>query len=190
MALNYFRRMGKRSESAPSGEAPDDGIGSDEMHAGLACTHTSLRRAARRLGQLYDDALAPVGLTSPQALLLSQIETLTAADGLGPTLQVLAGRLAIQISALTHALRPLVRDGLVEVRPDTRDRRSKHAVLTAPGTLRLQEMYERWGEANRRFEAILGSEAARMLRTLSDRIASREFLDAYTDKARETGKPS
>jgi DNA-binding MarR family transcriptional regulator len=187
VALNYFRPMGKRSGSAPPGEVRDDGIGSDEMHAGLACTHTSLRRAARRLGQLYDDALAPVGLTSPQALLLSQIETLTAADGEGPTLQVLATRLAIQISALTHALRPLVRDGLVEVRPDLRDRRSKHAVLTAPGMLRLQAMYKRWNAANCRFEAVLGSEAAATLRAIADRIASPDFLDAYAGETSGRG---
>ncbi|BCH17549.1 MULTISPECIES: MarR family transcriptional regulator [unclassified Mesorhizobium] len=65
-------------------------------------------------------ALVPTGLTSTQTLLLGQIDGLAAAYGEdGPTLQVLADRLAIQISALTHALRPLVRDGLVEVRHDT-----------------------------------------------------------------------
>lgn len=169
--------------NAKTGDELETGIPSGNTQASLACTHTSLRRAARRLGQLYDDALAPIGLTSPQALLLSQIDGLTAADADGPTLQVLAESLAIQISALTHALRPLVRDGLVEVRPDLRDRRAKHAVLTASGGKRLNDMYELWNEANRRFEAILGAESASALRSLSDRIASQEFLDAYAGGA-------
>ena len=38
--------------------------------------------------------------------------------------------LAISISAVTHAMRPLVRDGLVRLQPDARDRRTKHAGLT------------------------------------------------------------
>ena len=43
------------------------------MLAELACTHTALRRAARRLGQLYDEAVAPTGLKATQVGLLGQI---------------------------------------------------------------------------------------------------------------------
>ena len=154
----------------------DEAVGSAE----LACTHTSLRRAARRLGQLYDQALSPTGLSSAQALLLWQAATPAAEDDdRGPTLQALAGRLAIQISALTHALRPLVRDGLIEVRPDERDRRTKRTALTPLGKTRLTEMYLLWAEANRRFEAVLGTDSVETLRALADRVASPEFIDAY-----------
>lgn len=177
MVLNYFCVMAKRSQAVGS---EDGALGSEEMQAEQSCTHTSLRRAARRLGQLYDEALAPVGLTSPQALLLSQLDMLACRDGEGPTLQVLADRLAIRISALTHALRPLMRDGLVELCQDEHDRRSKHALLTKLGSARLCEMHERWSEANRRFEAAIGVESARQLRTLADRISSPDFLDAYS----------
>ena len=182
--------MRKRLDLAtPGDEAEANGLGSEEMHAELACTHTSLRRAARRLGQLYDEALAPIGLTSPQALLLSQIDALAAAEGgEGPTLQVLASRLAIQISALTHALRPLVRDGLVEVRRDAHDRRTKHAVLTSLGEVRLKEMYRLWTEANRRIEAALGVDSTERLRTLADKVASQNFLDTYTASKLASGE--
>ncbi len=146
----------------------------------LVCTHTSLRRAARRLGQLYDEAISPTGLTSPQALLLAQIDKLGAVySEEGPPLQVLAGRLAIGVSALTHALRPLVREGLVELRPDTRDRRTKHGVLTPLGRARFQEMVGLWGKASERVEAVLGDGAAEALRRLADTVASQQFLDAY-----------
>lgn len=86
------------------------------MLSELACTNTALRRAARQLGHLYDEAVAPTDLKATQLGLLSQIDSLGGDDG--PTLQALAERLAIRISALTHALRPLVRDSLVELRPD------------------------------------------------------------------------
>ena len=76
-----------------------------EPYDALNCTHTSLRRAARQLTQLYDRMLAPSGLTSAQALLVAQIEELGGLPGgKGPSLQALSIRLAIQISALTHAL--------------------------------------------------------------------------------------
>jgi DNA-binding MarR family transcriptional regulator len=99
-----------------------------DLLAELVCTETSLRRAARRLGRLYDEAVAPSGINATQAGLLAQIAGDRRPEG--PTLQDLAERLGIQISALTHALRPLVRDGLVEVRQDAHDKRTKHGVLT------------------------------------------------------------
>lgn len=146
----------------------------------LACTNTALRRAARRLGQLYDDALAPLNLKATQIGLMAEIARLSASGGeTGPTLQDLAAKLAIQISALTHALRPLVRDGLVELQPDAEDRRIKHGVLTRLGKKRLSEALVYWSEANNRVEVVLGSNTAAKLRALADNVASDEFLAAY-----------
>ena len=146
------------------------------------CNNTALRRAARRLGNLYDDALEPVGLKATQMGLLAEIARLTAGNaGHPPSLQELAARLAIQISALTHALRPLVRDGLVALKPDDEDGRTKRGVLTASGTRRLNEAAAHWAAANERVEAVLGSDAAATLRALADRVASDEFLAAFND---------
>jgi DNA-binding MarR family transcriptional regulator len=147
----------------------------------LACTNTALRRAARRLAQLYDDALAPLDLKATQISLMAEIERLSV-DGNkeGPTLQDLAAQLAIQISALTHALRPLVRDGLVELRPDAEDRRTKHGVLTRLGRKRLAEAVGLWAAANDRVEDVLGRDSAATLRALADEVASDEFLAAYS----------
>jgi len=60
---------------------------------------------------------------------------------------------------LTHALRPTMRDGLVRLVPDARDRRAKRAVLTAPGRTRLQQAVRLWAAANRQVEALLGADA-------------------------------
>ncbi len=153
--------------------------------AELACSNTSVRRAARRLGQLYDEAIAPSGLTSPQGLLLAQIDALGGEFGPdGPPLQVLATRLAVSISAVTHALRPLLRDGLVQLRPDVRDRRTKHAGLTPLGRERYETMYALWAEANRRVETVLGAGSAETLRRLADAVASDAFLEAYASRAK------
>ena len=173
--------MGKKLKMPASvGTSDLSGVDAHAVPDDLVCTHTSLRRAARRLGQLYDEAIAPTGLTSPQALLLAQIDKLGPAyDDEGPPLQVLARRLAIGVSALTHALRPLVREGLVEVRPDAGDRRIKHGTMTALGRQRFQDMVALWTAADHRVEAVLGADAAEALRHLADTVASQQFLDAY-----------
>lgn len=161
----------KRSEA--------DGI---EPYDALNCTHTSLRRAGRQLTQLYDDALAPAGMTSSQAALMGQIDALSAtADGAGPSLQMLSKRLAIQISALTHALRPLMRDGLVALVVDGSDRRIKRAVLTEKGRQQTDLMYVLWRQTNQRIEAVLGEGGTEQLRLLANKVASPDFLAAFKD---------
>jgi len=146
------------------------------------CNNTALRRAARRLGNLYDDALEPVGLKATQMGLMAELARLTAlGEGRAPSLQELATQLAIQISALTHALRPLVRDGLLALKPDEDDGRTKRAVLTPAGSARLSEAGAHWAAVNQRVEAVLGVDAAAQLRSLADRVSSDEFLAAFND---------
>ena len=178
--LNHIQQMTK----TPSSGGPDGGrdaiaLPPQDILAELACTHTALRRAARRLGQLYDEAVAPTGLKATQVGVLGQIAGVhDAGPREWPTLQTLAERLAVSISGLTYALRPLVRDGLVELRPDPHDGRTKHAVLTALGETRLRDAIILWADANQRVEQVLGSSAA-VLRTLADDVTSPAFLDAY-----------
>ena len=147
-----------------------------EPYDALSCTHTSLRRAARQLTQLYDDALLPSGFTSAQALLVALLDELGGQPGnKGPSLQALARRLAIQISALTHAVRPLVRDGVIELHIDPEDRRTKRVVLTEKGMAQTRQMYELWRQTNERIESVLGDGSAEQLRLLANRVASSEF---------------
>ena len=158
-------------------ERDEPGIQLNDALGELACTHTALRQAARRLGHLYDEAVAPTGLKATQVGLLSQTDRLGGEDG--PTLQALAERLAIGISSLTYALRPLVRDGMIELRQDAHDKRTKHASLTALGRKRLAEGIALWAAANRRTEIVLGHTSANRLRALADEVSSSEFLEAY-----------
>ncbi|KAF1031164.1 MAG: hypothetical protein GAK37_00927 [Pseudomonas sp.] len=151
--------------------------------AELACTNKALRRAARRLSQLYDDALAPTSLKSTQMALLAEINNYVSIDQQGPTLQELAARLAILISALTHAVKPLVRDGIVELRADTLDKRTKHCVLTPKGLALYNEALVYWAQANNRVEQVLGPDSAVLLRNLADHVASDAFLADYHGRA-------
>jgi DNA-binding MarR family transcriptional regulator len=181
--LNHLAVMGKKRAVRQVNQVKADASQLRQMLAEVECTHTALRRAARRLGQLYDEAVAPTGLKATQAGLLAQIAVGDGVGHQGPTLQWLAERLAVSISALTHALRPLVRDGLIELRPDSHDGRTKRGVLTTLGETRLREALVLWADANQRVEKVLGSSAA-ALRIMADDVASPEFLKAY--EARRT----
>ncbi|EJN17733.1 transcriptional regulator [Pseudomonas sp. GM78] len=152
----------------------------------VACTNTALRRAARRLGNLYDEALAPVSLKATQIAMLAQISRFPGADGhAGPTLQELAGRLAIQMSAISHAMKPLVRDSIVELQQDALDKRTKHCVLTPKGEQLLADALVLWTAANERVEKVLGPSSAALLRQLADQIASDEFLTEFNHPTAE-----
>ena len=142
----------------------------------VACTNTALRRASRRLGQLYDEALAPTGLRATQVSLLTQIQVIAdSGSKLGPTLQDLAGDLALRVSGISHALSPLVRDDLVELLPDPADARVKHALLTAKGRAKLAKAVQYWAIANRHVEKVMGSVKAAKLRELADQISLEQF---------------
>lgn len=175
--------MGDNASILDPGEGlPSATCGPSQALADLVCTNSALRRAARRLGQIYDEAVAPAGLKATQVALLAHVAELREQDQQQwPPLQSLAERLAVSISALTHALRPLVRDDLVELQPDAHDGRTKRAALTSLGERRLREALALWADANQRVELVLGSSAA-VLRTLADDVASPEFLQAYEQR--------
>lgn len=178
--LNHFDSMGITTNLVDAKSSPDTlAAYEQDILGGRACTITPVRLAARRLEQLYDEALAPLNLKATQLALIAGIHRLTGADQQGPTLQDLAALLAIQLSALTHALRPLVRDGIVELRQDAQDRRTKHSVLTSLGKTRLSEGVVRWAATNDQVEAVLGFASAAHLRALADQVASDAFLVAY-----------
>src|SRR3954453_13316731 len=81
------------------------------------CLH--VQRAARALARRFDDALRPHGLTHGQFSLLMSLNR-PEPPPMGPV----AALLAMDRTTLTAALKPLQRRGLVQITPDTADRRS------------------------------------------------------------------
>src|ERR1700754_488576 len=84
------------------------------------CHCTALRKASRRISQLYDAALAPSGLKTTQRAILAEI-----ARSQPTTMGVLAEALVMDAGGLAHTLKPLVRDGLVKLSVDPEDRRNR-----------------------------------------------------------------
>ena len=134
------------------------------------CNCLSLRQATRRVTQLYDQALAPVGLRATQFSLLLQ------AEALGPiALQPLAEVMVMDRATLGHNVRPLLGRGLVQLEVG-RDRRSRELSITQAGRDLLVEARALWRQAQDAFETEMGRNTASTLRGLLHRVASTEFV--------------
>ena len=140
------------------------------------CNGTAMRKAMRRVSQIYDAALAPCGLRSTQRSIL-----VTIARAGAPTMGELAGSLVLDRSALAHNLKPLEREGLIEIVADEQDRRSRLVRLTQAGRKKLARSLPFWEEAQRRFEGAFGERRAKELRATLDYIASQDFARSTLD---------
>jgi DNA-binding MarR family transcriptional regulator len=128
--------------------------GADESR----CSCTALRKATRRISQLYDGALAPSGLKTTQRAILAQIDRSEPA-----TVGSLAEALVMDAGALAHTLKPLERDGFVTITVDPNDRRNRLISLTPLGRAKLTETDALWARAQAGFEAAFGQAQSRAL---------------------------
>ena len=138
------------------------------------CHWGALRRATRRMTQLYDDALAVHGIKVTQRSILQRI-----AEASAPTVSELADSMALDRSAMTRNLAPLEREGWIKPLTDPKDRRSRHIALTEAGQVKLAESFEAWRVAHKSFEHIFGKAAAVELRESLEQVASDEFVHAF-----------
>ena len=134
------------------------------------CNCLALRQAARHATQLYDQELAPSGLRATQFSILARLK------GAGAiTINALAAQMVMDRTTLGRNILPLERDGLVEVRPSTKDRRTKELHLTDAGSERLRAAVKLWAKAQRRFEAAFGADRSAALRTQLRGVVEAEF---------------
>ena len=140
------------------------------------CLSTALRQATRRLGAVYDAAMAPLGVNGTQARLLWKIGALQEEGG--APLKRVAEEMGYQVSALSHALKPLERDGLVQVTQSRADRRMRHLELTGKGRGVVSQITDRWLAANARIDTALGRAEAEALMRLASKVAGPDFARA------------
>ena len=143
---------------------------------GSGCNCTALRKASRRMSQLYDTALAPSGLKTTQRAILAQIGRSE------PTMVgELAEALVMDSGALAHTLKPLERDGLIAVAVDRDDRRNRLITLTRRGRAKLAKTDALWAKAQRGFEAAFGRAESESLREALCFLISDGFAAAFED---------
>jgi DNA-binding MarR family transcriptional regulator len=147
------------------------------------CNCAALRKASRRLSQLYDSALAPSGLKSTQFAMLEEIHRRAEQP---PTMRDLSEALVMDQSTIGQNLRPLEREGMVSLEQDARDRRRRYVKLTKKGRSRIAVARPLWDKVQARFEDRFGKQQAADLRTVLLSIAREP---AFTGEVAEASSP-
>lgn len=127
-----------------------------------------LRKASRRVSQIYDRSLEPLGLTVTQYGVLGNL-----AGQDGASIGTLAARLVMDPTTLTRTIRPLVKQGFVALAPDPHDQRARRLHLTPSGRKAYQDASPAWARAQRQIEEALGDVDAPALNIILDRVLER-----------------
>jgi DNA-binding MarR family transcriptional regulator len=138
------------------------------------CYSRALRRASNRILRLYDDALAPCGITTFEYAILAHLQREQTA-----ALSSVAETFFLDRAVLRYKLGPLERSGLVALAVDAEDRRARRLVLTPAGQHKVIEAMEFWSRAQARFEAAIGAEEALALRQTADMVVSPAFINRF-----------
>jgi DNA-binding MarR family transcriptional regulator len=133
---------------------------------GTTCTCFHLRKASRVVTQIFDEVLQPSGV------LVNQLTMLIAISLAGSiSITRLAQELVMDRTTLTRNLKPLLRQGLIEVKPGE-DQRRRVVSLTETGEVALVKALPLWEVAQTRVIEQLGSDKwSLLLSGLSETVA-------------------
>ena len=166
----------------PLSRVPTDRSGRNEVRSGApspACACGRLRRAARALTQLYDDAMAPAGLRVTQFSLLRTL----ARDG-ALRISELAARQLLDRTALSRNLDPLLELGHVEV-VRGRDARTREVAISRKGTAALRAAEPYWMRAQKEVARRVGADK---LEALIMTLGELEALHPANTRHEEIGR--
>jgi len=125
------------------------------------CLCVNLRRAARAMTALYDEALAPAGIKVTQYSLLCAVERNEPA-----AIGTLSEELDLDRTTLARNLNPLQRDGLIDVAAGS-DRRVTEVRLTRNGRRAIDKARPLWTRAQTEIAARLASGRIEQLRAIA-----------------------
>ncbi|MES2441495.1 MAG: MarR family winged helix-turn-helix transcriptional regulator [Pseudomonadota bacterium] len=122
-------------------------------HEALAgpCACTTLRKAARAVGRVYDEALADAGMTTAQFAILRHV-----ARGEPVPLSRLADSLAMDRTSLYRALAPIEAKGWVTV--SAGPGKAKLATLAPEGRAAMEGAEGDWAAVQQRIVGTMGAE--------------------------------
>lgn len=130
------------------------------------CTCLNLRKASRVVTQLFDQVLQPSGILANQFTLLA---ALSLAGNV--TIKHLAHELVMDRTTLTRNLKPLERDGLIQIEPG-QDQRMRVVSLTQKGHAALATALPLWQQAQAKVIEELGRDRWQaLLSHLSDAVS-------------------
>ena len=119
------------------------------------CLCLASQRAARALSRRFDERFRALGITSGQFSLLNALNR-----PVPPSIGSVADLLVMDRTSLTANLKPLQRDDLVRIEPDSADRRIRRLVLTEAGKHVLIRAVPIWTEVHGEIDGVLASGSA------------------------------
>jgi DNA-binding MarR family transcriptional regulator len=144
-------------------------IGDIAESAAAACISSRVRQLSRIVTRIYDDALRPLGITTSQFTLLTQL-----AQQDGVTAVEIGHSLDIEKSTLSRNLKRLLTLGHITMDPPA-GRRGRGLHLTPKGEAVIKQAYPVWMDAQSK---TLGTMGADSRTTLDDLLAHAEKLAA------------
>lgn len=143
----------------------------DPIDRDIVCNFSAVRHASRHMTRFYDQCLAPLGVRSNQ---FSILRLLYKNDGV--SVNALAQLIAMDRTTVGHAIKPLERDGLITIRVDPADRRSRLLNLMPDGRQLAEEGLPIWQAAQRTFEAQFGEVSAKAMRAAMSRVVATKLV--------------
>ncbi len=125
------------------------------------CICTNLRRAARAISQLYDEALTDTGIKITQFSLLRSIQRNEPAP-----INALAEEMELDRTTLARNLRPLEREGLIALSAGN-DKRVVEVALTRSGRAAVAHASPLWAKAQQDLAKRLGAKRVEQLREIA-----------------------
>lgn len=145
--------------------------GPDSMMECRECTCFNLRKAARVVTQIFDNAMRPINLRATQFTLLAL------ASVHGPiTVTRLSEEIVADRTTLSRNLNPMEKSGLIRIEPGD-DRRTRIVVITDSGKTKLEEAYPLWKKAQQEIKDAMGTDKWRTLISNSSELVSLARLD-------------
>ena len=130
------------------------------------CVCFNIRKSARAITQLYEEALRPTGLRATQFTLLVATRVMGTA-----TINGLAKGLVMDRTTLTRNMKPLEKQGFIRITPGKEDRREREVTLTLAGQGILSEALPLWKTVQQSVVESLGqSRVTRLMKDLSATI--------------------
>lgn len=116
-----------------------------------SCTCSKLRRAARAVTLLYDNAFKSSGLLSTQ---LGVLHVIYKSDSIRIT--HLAKELGMDRTTLTRNLSVLERQGFIKISSGNKDNRTRTVTITYKGCATIAKAIPRWNEVQRKVKQQMG----------------------------------
>jgi DNA-binding MarR family transcriptional regulator len=136
------------------------------------CPWFGLRKASRVATQLSNSKLHSSGIRITQLCVLVAI-----AQGQPILTTELAAALVMDHTTLSHSLKPLKRDGLIEVNKGKEDKRTREISLTPAGEELLAEALPLWEEAKAAIDELFGMEQVNMLLEMVETLSEFSFFE-------------